>query len=281
VNTLSRRAALGILALVSATVVASEVLYTRLLSVTAWYGHAFVVLSLAMVGLTRGSLLAMKARADGDPVRPWIARRLLAFAAWLLAATAVILVTPLNVAADLSAVASVVVVAAATTAPMIAGGRVVARIMAESEVPIAWLYAVDLVAAAGGALVPLALLGPLSAPAAIALLACAIAVAAAITAPRAGRGRSALFAASALAIVLVTRFTHAGLELQYTKGVPRPPRDQIAFDAWNPLSHVAMTAPVIQPFTLWGGSRTFHAPMQPESIALIDGEARTPVYGFR
>ena len=59
------------------------------------------------------------------------------------------------------------VVAAATTAPMIAGGSVVARLMAESEVPVAWLYAVDLVAAAGGALVPLALLGPLSAPAAL------------------------------------------------------------------------------------------------------------------
>ena len=256
-------------------------LYTRLLSVTAWYGHAFVVLSLAMVGLTRGSLVAMRARADNEPLRPWIAQRLFSLAAWLVVSTAVILTVPLQVAADLTSFASILVVAAAATAPMVAGGSIVARLMAESEVAIPWLYAIDLVAAAAGALAPLVLLGPLSAPAALALLAALAAVTAAIVAPRAGRGRSALLAVGALAVVLLTRFTHVGLELQYTKGAPRPPRELIGFEAWNPLSHVTMTVATNQLFPLWGPSPTYRPPMQPVANAYIDGEAGTPVYGFR
>ena len=64
--TVSRGLALAVLALVSATTVASEVLLTRALSVTTWYGLAFVVLSLAMLGLTRGSLDADAASRAGE-----------------------------------------------------------------------------------------------------------------------------------------------------------------------------------------------------------------------
>ena len=81
--TVSRGLALAVLALVSATTVAAEVLLTRALSVTTWYGLAFVVLSLAMLGLTRGSLDADAASRAREPIAPWIARRLLALAVGL------------------------------------------------------------------------------------------------------------------------------------------------------------------------------------------------------
>ncbi|MEZ4405484.1 MAG: hypothetical protein R3A52_03170 [Polyangiales bacterium] len=52
--------ALSVLALTAACVVTTEVLFTRVLSVSTWYGLAFVVLSLAMLGVTRGGLAAAR-----------------------------------------------------------------------------------------------------------------------------------------------------------------------------------------------------------------------------
>ena len=86
-NALSRRAVLLLLGLVAGTIVSAEVLFTRLLSVSTWYGLAFVVLSLAMLGLASGSLDAAKAQREGAPLAPWIAQRLLAMCAGLVLAT--------------------------------------------------------------------------------------------------------------------------------------------------------------------------------------------------
>ncbi|MGH7270942.1 MAG: hypothetical protein ACREJ3_10980, partial [Polyangiaceae bacterium] len=209
-TSLSRRTGLIILGLGSASVVASEVLFTRLLSVCAWYGLAFLVLSIAMLGTASGSLSAARARAQGLPLAPWVAGRLVGLSLGLVAATLIITSVPLVFSPDVTALTSVVLMVAAATAPMAAGGGLVARLMAELPVPIGRAYAVDLVCAALGATAPLALLGPLSGPSAIVAVAGAAALAAVIIAPAGSKPLAGLALAACVGLVLVTEMTSHG-----------------------------------------------------------------------
>ncbi len=278
---LPRARALGLLALVAASVVTVEVLFTRVLSVTTWYGVAFVVLSLAMLGLTAGSLDASRARERGEPVAPWLARRLVSMSRALLAATAVLLAMPVSFAGDLSSFAGVLVVAFATAAPLVYGGAVVARLMAEADVPLPTLYAVDLCAAAAGALLPLVLLGPLSGPGAIVAVALLLALGAAMLAPS-QRGAAYVTAGVAALSLAIDVGSSAGFVIRYPKGVPRGEDEVTLFERWNPISHVRLRdfADTPVPF-LWSPSPVTPAGRYRVAGALIDGEAGTPVYEFQ
>src|SRR5579884_2104313 len=109
VTSLSARWGIAVLGLTSATIVASEVLLTRLLSVCTWYGLAYLVLSIAMLGITVGALSAARAHTDGRPLAPWVADRMVALSLGLAAAPLVISSVPLVFLPDLTALASVLV----------------------------------------------------------------------------------------------------------------------------------------------------------------------------
>ncbi len=283
---LPRGRALALLALVAASIVSVEVLLTRLLSVTTWYGLAFVVLSLAMLGLTRGSLAAADARAAGEPLAPWLAARLGVMSGGLLVATGVAVCIPVTFGADLSSLASVLLVAGSTAVPLVAGGAVVARLMAEADVPLPALYAVDLAAAAAGALAPLVLLGPFSAPDALAFVAGVLALAAVVVAPAGAgmgaRARPGAVAAAAALAVLLGAFTHSGLVVRYPKGALRPAEVTPTYEGWNALSQVYLGpfGPVPLNF-LWAPSPITPSGTLIAASAQIDGEAATPVYEYQ
>ncbi|HUJ15016.1 MAG TPA: hypothetical protein VL284_14615 [Thermoanaerobaculia bacterium] len=271
-----------LLAVTSAAIVAQEILLTRLLSVTTWYSLAFIVINLAMVGLAAGSIEAARADRSGEPVAPWIARRLLVMSGSLLAADVITVWTPLSFEADLLSFGSMLLLAAANMLPFIAGGSVIARLMSRASESIPALYAVDLVSAAAGALLPLALLGPLSDPSATALLAACAAACAWIADSKVIRGAAVAFLV-AIATIVLTEATPAGLTLHQAKGewfrAPRPP----LLEAWNPLSYV-----YARPFfrgaepILWAASPLFRpSGRYLESVARIDGDAWTPIYQYR
>jgi len=283
-NALSRRAILLLLGLVAGTIVAVEVLFTRLLSVSTWYGLAFVVLSLAMLGLASGSLDAARAQEADAPMAPWIAQRLLAMAAGLVLATVVLCAMPVSFAPNLSAFGGLVLVVVVIALPLVAGSAVVARLMAEGGVALSRLYAVDLTAAALGALSPLVLLGPLSGPGALLALAAGVAVAAAlVSAPGAARSLPRALAGLCLGLLFVTEMTpRAGLFVRYPKGVQRPDDEVALFESWNPLSHVYVTDFRPVPFrSLWSPSPRTPQGTHLAANARIDGEAATPIYPYR
>ncbi len=273
--------ALAVLAFVSASIVAAEVLVTRLLSVTTWYGLAAVVLSLAMLGLTSGSIQAMRANDAGEPLAPWISRRLGLFSAGLLLAALTVLNVPLTFALDLTSFGATLLVAVAVSVPMIFGGAVVARLMAESAVSVPTLYAVDLVAAAGGALLPLVLIGPLSPQSALVLLAAVAALVALAIAPAGDRWARATLAFAMFATLFVSRSPTHGLELHSSKGSARVPAAQRVFQEWNALGQVELGPFASHPVpALWSPSpRTPHIAYVAAN-AQVDGEAATPVYAF-
>src|ERR1051326_2368942 len=94
-DSLSSLQALAALGLTSGAVVSYEVLITRLLSVVTWYGMAFFVLSIAMLGLTAGSLHALRAQRAGVPMRQFVARHCLLLSSTIVLGVIVTLVVPM------------------------------------------------------------------------------------------------------------------------------------------------------------------------------------------
>jgi hypothetical protein len=277
-----------VLGLVSSSVVATEVLLTRLLSVTTWYGLAFLVLSLAMLGLTAGSLAAARADRDKAALRGWIASHLLRMSAGLVVATVVIVTLPLTFTLDLSSFGALLLAIVSCTMPLVSGGAIVARLMAGGAASIHELYAVDLVTAAAGALAPLIMLGPLSAPSALIAIAAICAAASALMSPRgeAARAGSRATAAKAawlgvacVALILTTQWTSRGLAIRYPKGVPRL-QEKFLYEEWNPLSHVTLSGFSRQDFPLWSPGSKSETRKHPVAGAFIDGEAGTMVYAY-
>jgi hypothetical protein len=174
-----------------------------------------------------------------------------------------------------------VVVAGVTAAPLVFGGAVVARLMAESDVPLTTLYAVDLSAAAAGALLPLVLLGPLSGPGALVLIALLVALGALALSARGARGGAWAACAVAGFALLIDVGTASGFVMRYPKGAPRGDDEVTLFERWNPISHVRLKDFTEMPVPfLWSPSPVTPIGRYRVAGALIDGEAGTPVYQF-
>jgi hypothetical protein len=282
---LPRSRALAALALTSAIVVAHEVLLTRLLSVVTWYGLGFFVLSLAMLGLTAGALVALKARASGAPLAGWLGRATIVLAVAIVLSVAAVLMVPLSPEPSGTAMLALLGVAAAAALPMAAGGAVVTRLMSELDAPVGWVYAVDLAGAAGGALAPLALLGPLDGPTAGLFLGAVAAAVGVLVAPRGGPRAVSVTAALLLALATTAnaRSPH-GLAVRFSKGrvVTNDPA-AYAFSGWNALSNVRIHKPrdVSWSKALWAPSARTPAGTIRGALARIDGEAGTFVHEYR
>jgi hypothetical protein len=268
---------LALLALASSGLVMTEVLVTRLLSAVTWYGQAFFVLSLAMVGLAAGSLDADRSRENNVPWSAYVSARLGLAALGILGATLLACSIPVQAGTAWGSLGRLLLLALVCTMPLAAGGGVVARLMADARRSTATLYAVDLGAAALGALAPLALLGPLSAPGALVLVAIALCVGAAI-ADKAYRRQA--IAGSILCVLLLWMGASGAVDLEprYLKGQPRPPTSALRHNSWNALSHVMLTQFTTQQIALWSPSPLTPPVQVRAATALIDGEAGTPMY---
>jgi spermidine synthase len=269
--------ALALLALASSSLVTTEVLVTRLLSAVTWYGQAFFVLSLAMVGLAAGSLDADRARESGVPWSAFCASRLARAAVGILVATTVACFLPVQAGTASASLLRLLLLSAVCTWPLASGGAVVARLMADAKTNTATLYAVDLGAAAVGALAPLLMLGPLSAPGALVFVSLVLLLGSAAAAPAQRRGG---IAGAVLCALLLWMGSSGSIDLEprFLKGLPRPATARLRYNGWNALSHVMLTEFSEQPIALWSPS-----PLTPNvqiraATALIDGEAGTPMY---
>lgn len=250
---------------------------TRLLSAVTWYGQAFFVLSLAMVGLAAGSLDADRSREHGIDGVAFSASRLLRAALGIVLATTVACWLPVREGSVSLSLLRLLVLSAVCTWPLASGGAVVARLMADATSSTATLYAVDLGAAALGALAPLVMLGPLSAPAALVLVSLLLCVGAAV----ADRSRRRPAVAGAVLCALVLWMGASGsldLEPHFLKGQWRPATSRLRFNRWNALSHVMLTEFTEGPMALWSPSPRTPPIQIRAATALIDGEAGTPLY---
>jgi spermidine synthase len=285
-----------------------QIVETRLISVILWYHLAFFAISMAMLGMTVGSLIVYF-KADYFP-----RERLLDNLSWISAALSlsvmlsmsglITTIAPSGVANTLAM--SVFVWArliAVLLPPYIFAGMAVSLALTRSRWPVGLVYGVDLAGAACGCLFVLALLewaDAISVLIAIAAFAACAAACFALARRQSGEAVTTLavgwlgrgwrpalltiaFAAMALANAAVqptseTRGWRDGLTLLMAKNELE--FDQPAVMRWNTFSRVrARYSAVYKPF-LWGPSPTMPAIEVPYRNLDIDASAGTPMYQF-
>lgn len=267
------------------TVLALQIVLSRLIGSTMSYYFAFLLVSLAMLGLGSGALLVQLAPHRFTPRRcgaqaAWVS---LAMAACCLAGTlALLAIYPrLGLAGTASARDRPWLLAAlfgCLFPTFLCGGIVVALILADCRARFHRVYAVDLGAAALGCLAAVALLSGLT-PVEVLLKVLVVlpATAAALFALGGGRRRLALLSLAAAAALLL-----AGNQLAAVRRIARPPHlatlsRQELLSEWNSFSSLRVFA---GHFQTWALSPRYRGPRLPMLDLLIDGIGGTQIVRF-
>lgn len=279
------------LALATASLLALEIMLTRIFSVTMWYHFAFLAISVAMFGTALGAAVVHVRRdwfPDGDlPARmAWTSVALAVSIPAALIAHLSIPFVPLGTAAGFLSVVSTY---AASLVPFTLGGIVVAIGLTRFPADTPRLYALDLVGAAAGCLGVFVAMGLLDGPSAV--LAASLPAAAAGWAFDAGahpdrRRRLALTIVTAALAALVGANALTGLvAVRWVKNpfggaVPAKERG-VEIELWNAMSRVVV---------LPGGTGALGWGLSPEArkretrvsskYLLIDNAAGTAMFSF-
>jgi spermidine synthase len=246
-------------ALASFATIALELLLTRIYSVTMYYHFAFMVISLALLGLAVAGVALhlfpsfFARRTPGF----WGAVAMLAFSGGVLIALAMALGHPISLRGWRSNLGTLVAVYLAASLPFLASGFALSLAIAKAGRHIGRIYAFDLVGAALGCLFMVPVLPPLGAPGALvavaglgagsALLFALADLASARPASRAlghsrpGLGLAPLAAAAVLALTVlaVREPTHHlfGLARNPEKFLGNRP---VLFEKWNAFSQITV-----------------------------------------
>ncbi len=224
-----------------------EVVLTRIFSVTMWYHFAFVAISVALFGLTAGALIVHLQPGrfrDGDvPARLWLFSLLfsLAIAICFVTQLAIPFDPELNVASAWSIVLTCLVI----SIPFVCSGVVVCLALTRFPAQTNRLYAADLVGAALGCILVVALFVVLDGPSLVIAIGAIAALGALFFAFEAASRRGFALALS-LAVVLGSAAAvngvlhskgHPLLRIVWAKGEPDFQHD---FEKWNAFSRVTV-----------------------------------------
>lgn len=285
--------------MISGMVMALQVMQSRIFSVTSWYHLSFLVISVAMFGLTLGALKIY--RGDENKFRQnynVIARNhTIAFAFFILIGLIAQLYIPLVSSNNLRTFIHLPIVAAATSIAYYHAGVVITTVLTRSPYPIGRVYGVDLLGAGLGCLAVLLVMETIDSPSGIMFLsAVAFVTAFCFHVPADHPGRKftlggKVFDVKAFAVISSILFACVAAA---NVGGPKPfffaqnkktttiTQEEMDFDGWNSISRVSVTKNYdnVNPF-LWGPS-----PVLPNKYPVsrrqlvIDGDAGTPLTKF-
>ena len=240
--------------------IAAELVLTRIFSVTLYYHFAFLVISLALLGLAiAGVFVYLLPRVFRPELAPVQAGACMVLAAVSLVGTLLVaLHNPIELRRWDTQIGTLALIYFTSALPFVFSGFAVTISISAAGAAIGRIYAYDLIGAAIGCLFVVPAIERLHAPGAI--LACA-ALAAASGIVYAGaaalshrRARAGLAAAAAIvsAALLFLALTEAGA---HRFGLARNPskflgRRQVLFEKWNAFSHVSV-APAGQDDHRW------------------------------
>jgi spermidine synthase len=261
-------------ALVSGTLLMTELALTRIFSVIMYYHFAFLAISIALFGMSASGVLVYIARRR---LATWDTDTLLAASALLYAASTIValfFLVRLRVGLSYSPqnLRLMLTIYALAAAPFFAGGGVVTLAVSRLTVRVNSVYAADLIGAAGGCLVLIPLLDRLGAPGVV-LTAAVLAVAAALLfAPRAGRSWVAAAGAALLAVAMTGQASGvAGFDVVDTKGHKG---DRVLFSKWNSFSRIGVYE---REHGDWSLSAAYQGPRPDTRFMDIDSAASTPI----
>jgi hypothetical protein len=264
------------IALVSATLLMTELALTRIFSVIMYYHFAFLAISIALFGLSASGVFAYVARG-------WLNRysigRLLAIESLVYAVAtlvALFFLVRLRVGLNYSPenLRLMLTIYALAALPFFTGGLVITLAISRLTARINAVYSADLLGAACGCLVLIPLLDRLGAPGVVLAAAAMAIVAALLFAPAAGRTATAVAGAVLLAVPLAGQLSgRAGFDVVDTKGHKG---DRVLFSKWNSFSRIGVYD---RTFGDWSLSSTYVGPRPDSRFMDIDSAASTPILG--
>lgn len=265
---------------------ALQILQSRLFSVVTWYHLSFLVISIAMFGLTLGALKIYK----GDPEKQ--TRNLpsiLQDTAFMFGITTVAglisqMMVPIISDKLLHALITLPLVAGMTAWSYYYAGQIVSLCLTRANKPAGLVYGIDLVGAAAGCLIALGLMQTLDAPSSILLIAGAAMLAGVLFAAQEKKAHK-LFLFSALAVmafgIVNATLPKPIIYTAWSKGAYIA-QSKINFEKWNTISRVTIIDGLPgRNVYLWGPS-----PLLPKDTKadyqylMIDGDASTPLTKF-
>jgi hypothetical protein len=235
--------------LLSFSVLLSELLLTRIFSVTMFYHLSFMVVSLAMLGFGASGLLVSLAPSRFPPERleAQAAGAAALFAATSVAAVGICFRLPISLDASAANWARIGATYLVCAVPFLFGGLTVSLILAHRARQANRLYCFDLVGAALGCLALIPATNALGAPTAVLLAGVTAAIAGAVLAGAAAprRRNLALAVAGALAVAMAVNARVHRYDVKFVKGAVQPRTLALR---WNSFSRVDVVG---TPATLW------------------------------
>lgn len=239
-----------------------ELALTRVFSVVLFYHFAFLVISIALLGLGAGGVFAYVRReqlAKWD-TRPLAARLCFINGILVFVVLLAVLLTPVSLQLNLRNFYKLTIIYLATAVPFFFTGLLFACVFARERHRISQLYGADLMGGAIACLAVVPLLNLMGGPNAIIFAAAMMAVAAAIWADVEKQRRRAFIAAAVLAVLFLANFRGDLIDVVYAKGLRRH-KSWIEYARWNAISRVEV-------------NRSGDA-----KWIVIDADAATPIMG--
>jgi spermidine synthase len=261
-------------ALVSATLLMTELALTRIFSVVMYYHFAFLAISIALFGLSASGVFAYVSRRWLDRCSP---SGLLAVESVIYAlATVVALFALVRLRVGLNYTPQnlrlMLTIYALAALPFFTGGLVITLSISRFASRINAVYAADLTGAAGGCLVLIPLLDRLGAPGVVLAAAAGALIAAALFAPALKRRQFATAGALIMAALIAGQASGVAVfDVTDTKGHTN---DHVLFSKWNSFSRIGVYE---RTHGDWSLSRTYKGALPDTRYMDIDSAASTPI----
>src|SRR5712692_6134207 len=272
-NTPARRHLLAV-ALVSATLLMTELALTRIFSVTMYYHFAFLAISIALFGLSASGVFAYvwRARLDPLPTDTLLAGQAVVYASATLIALFALVRLRVGLNYSPQNLALMLIIYALAAVPFFAGGLILTLAISRLAPRINAVYAADLTGAAAGCLVLIPLLDRFGAPGVVLTAAALALVAAVLFAPPAARSKYLAIGVAVVIVPLAGQLTgRASFDVTGTKGHQGA---RVLFSKWNSFSRIGVYERTHGDGSL---SPAYRGPTPDTRFMDIDSAASTPI----
>jgi len=266
----------------SSGLIVLELTLTRIFSVTMWYHFAFMVISIAMLGLSAAAALVHRYGRDVNDERlvALIPPLCIVFSISALAGNAVVLRLHFSQTLGVAGIVQLGLIYILTTIPFIAGGSVIAIAVRVYGASMSSLYSADLIGAGLGCLLVIPILRLFGGPETI-YVATILFSAAGVFFALPGKKRIYGIPIIVLALLFGVNETTGLLRVIWAK--QRTERG-LLHEAWNSYSRITVFSTEEEwntQFFGWGMSPVYDGPLPRQLGMHIDSYAGTPISEYR
>ena len=261
-------------ALVSATLLMTELALTRIFSVIMYYHYAFLAISIALFGLSASGVFAftLRRRLERLDTDTLLAAASFVYAVCTLVALFLLVRLRIGLTYSPRNLVLMLTIYALAALPFFTGGLVVTLAISRLSAYVNAVYASDLIGAAAGCLVLIPLLDRVGAPGVV-LTAAALALTAAVLfSPSAPRVRIAATAVVVIGAAVAGQLSGVTtFDIGDAKGHVG---DRTLFTKWNSFSRIGVYE---RTHDNWSLSETYTGPLPRTRYMDIDAAASTPI----